>query len=183
MRVEMHRNICAIVMVMGLFGTSCESNRGTANQAETPTDQAATAEAANRATPEAPAAEPQPAATEERLFGQALSNAELTPLAQITADPSGFAGKQIKTEGEIQQVCQRMGCWMEMRSPDGPAVRVPMYQHSFFLPKDVAGRHATIEGTVALRELPQAERDHLASEGAQVLASALEITATGVVIR
>ena len=120
---------------------------------------------------------------EARSFGEPLSVNELTALADITADPESFAGRTVKTEGQITQVCQRMGCWMEMREGDGPAIRVPMAGHSFFLPKDVSGRRATIEGQVALRELSAAEREHLASEGAQAVGQRLQITATGVEIR
>lgn len=128
-----------------------------------------------------PAAEAE--AEEQTQFGDELSDRETTTLASITDDPQQFAGQVVKTEGEITQVCQRMGCWMEMRAEGAPAVRVPMAGHSFFLPRDASGRHATIEGEVALRELSDAEREHLASEGAQVVASALQINATGVVLR
>lgn len=134
----------------------------------------------------APIAETEVAPTEEptgNVFGDPLSDRETTPLATIAAAPDEFAGQVVKTEGEITQVCQRMGCWMEMRSEGAPAIRVPMAGHSFFLPKDVAGRHAVIEGEVAVRELSDGEREHLASEGAQAVASALQISATGVVLR
>ena len=138
-------------------------------------------EAASEA--EAEAAPPAVAEAEVRSFGQPLAVAELTTLTDITDDPESFAGRTVKTEGEITQVCQRMGCWMEMREGDGPAIRVPMAGHSFFLPRDVSGRRATIEGQVALRELSDAEREHLASEGAQAVGQRLQITATGVEIR
>lgn len=134
----------------------------------------------------APAAvqvEPAEAEPEVRSFGEPLAVAELTTLADITADPESFAGRTVKTEGEITQVCQRMGCWMEMREGEGPAIRVPMAGHSFFLPRDVSGKRATIEGQVALRELSAAEREHLESEGAQAVGQRLQITATGVEIR
>ena len=88
----------------------------------------------------------------------------------------------MRTEGEIARVCQRAGCWMELRAPDGPAVRVPMAGHSFFLPQDSAGRHATMQGRVQIREHSADVREHLESEGAQATASALSIEATGVVI-
>jgi len=71
---------------------------------------------------------------------------------------------------------------MEIREQGVAPVRVPMAGHSFFLPRDVAGRRATVEGTVSLRELPADERDHLAGEGALATAQPLEISATGVII-
>ncbi len=121
--------------------------------------------------------------TEARAFGQPLSSNPLTPLAAITGAPNDFEGRTVKTEGTITQVCQRMGCWMELQAEGTPPVRVPMAGHSFFLPRDVSGRPATVEGTVGLRTLSEAERAHLESEGATATARALEITASGVVVR
>jgi hypothetical protein len=124
-----------------------------------------------------------PGAPAEQTFGQALSDRPLLALAELAASPERFAGQVVKTEGEIAQVCQRMGCWMEMRVDGVSPVRVPMAGHSFFLPRDVAGRHAVVEGQLALRELSAAERDHLESEGASATGSSLEIVATGVIVR
>lgn len=115
-------------------------------------------------------------------YGDPLTERDLVPLATIAGDPSTYAGQVVKTEGEIAAVCQRMGCWMEMRAEGVEPVRVPMAGHSFFLPKDVSGRHATVEGEVAVRELSEGEREHLESEGALATAQTLQISATGVVI-
>jgi hypothetical protein len=105
------------------------------------------------------------------------------PLADITSAPERFKDQVVRTEGTIARVCQAMGCWMELQAAaDAPAVRVPMAGHAFFLPKDVAGRHAMIEGRVALQELTPEARAHLAAEGAVAVASALSIAATTVVI-
>lgn len=118
-----------------------------------------------------------------RLFGAELGEREPVALADITASPDRYAGQVVRTEGTIERVCQRMGCWMELRAESTPAVRVPMAGHAFFLPRDVAGRSATIEGRVAVQELSADARAHLESEGALATASALSIDATGVIVR
>jgi len=125
-----------------------------------------------------------PTAGGAQTFGAPLDPARaLTPLSAISASPETFKDQVVKTEGEIARVCQAMGCWMELRSTaEAQPVRVPMAGHAFFLPKDVAGRHATIEGRVALQELTPEARAHLAGEGAIAVASALSISATTVVI-
>ena len=133
-------------------------------------------------------AEEGPAPTEtlsdgSRLYGKALSETPITPLAEIAASPDTYSGKTVATEGEIARVCQAMGCWMELRADGVEPVRVPMADHAFFLPKDVSGRDAVIEGAVALRALGEGERAHLEGEGATATGQALEIRATGVVIR
>ena len=107
----------------------------------------------------------------------------IVALSAISEEPQRYEGKVVKTEGEIAAVCQKMGCWMELRAEGVAPIRVPMAGHSFFLPRDVKGRQATVEGTVAVRELSPAERAHLESEGAQATAQTLQLTATGVMIR
>lgn len=117
-------------------------------------------------------------------FGQPVDpSLPLTPLASIVAEPERFADRVVRTQGEVARVCQRMGCWMELRErPEAPGVRVPMAGHSFFLPRDSAGRHATLQGRVTLQPLSPEARAHLESEGAVATASALSIEATGVVL-
>lgn len=113
-------------------------------------------------------------------FGAPLNGAlAVTPLATILASPQTYAGQTVRTEGEVSAVCQRMGCWMELRAENG-SVRVPIAGHAFFLPRDITGRRAIIEGNVAISELSEAQRAHLASEGAQTLGAGVAITATGV---
>jgi hypothetical protein len=128
---------------------------------------------------------PEQAEAAERLFGEAPDRARpLVPLASILAEPERYRDQVVRTEGEIAQVCQRMGCWMELREDaEGTAVRVPMAGHRFFLPRDLAGRRAMLEGRVAMQTLSAGEREHLESEGASATASALSISATGVVVQ
>ncbi len=142
-------------------------------------DCTASAEPSARLEP-APAVAP---AAPSSSFGAPIDDAlPLTPLADIVAEPERFRDRVVRTEGEIARVCQRAGCWMELRADEGPAVRVPMAGHAFFLPRDSAGRHATMQGRVTIQELSADHRAHLESEGAQATTSALSIDATGVVI-
>jgi Domain of unknown function (DUF4920) len=151
-----------------------------------PSAEAPAAEGATEASPEGASAGPAPAAVlpdGARLFGTALSDRAPTPLADISANPDAFNEQVVRTSGTIERVCQAMGCWMELRAEGVAPVRVPMAGHSFFLPRDVAGRAAEIEGRVAVRPLTDDVRRHLESEGAVATASALSIDATGVVVR
>ncbi len=172
-----------------LFLVACTSSAPASSEheetAEVPNQAPAEAEAAEAEAAEAEAAEAEAAVVETPpgTFGAELTDRALTSLDEIAGSPETFAGTTVKTEGEITAVCQRMGCWMEMRAEGTPAVRVPMAGHSFFLPRDVSGRHATVEGEVSVRPLSAAERQHLASEGAQATDQALQIAAVGVAIR
>lgn len=129
---------------------------------------------------------PQPSAVlpdGARQFGGALTDRTETALSAIAAAPATFDGQTVRTAGHIERVCQRMGCWMELTAEGTQPVRVPMAGHSFFLPRDVAGHDATIEGLVRVTPLSPEARAHLASEGALATADELSIEATSVVVR
>ena len=118
-----------------------------------------------------------------RLFGAEPSEGEQTELASILAAPGTFDGQTVKTVGEISSVCQQMGCWMELRADaESPGIRVPMANHSFFLPRDVVGARATIEGVVHVEALDEATQEHLESEGAQAAGAELSIEASSVLV-
>ena len=166
-----------VALALGACGGSDETAASN-DEATTPPAETSGDEAANDA--------PEPArvlADGSRLFGAELSERDDTPLSTILGDPSTFDGQVVKTSGEISAVCQRMGCWMELRDERQRAVRVPMAGHAFFLPRDVAGRRALVEGPLSVRPLGAAEREHLEGEGAAATDVALELSATSVVVR
>ncbi|HTJ83755.1 MAG TPA: DUF4920 domain-containing protein [Polyangiaceae bacterium] len=86
-------------------------------------------------------------AKQGRAFGEPIKTADETMLDAIAAEPSKFSGKTIKTSGVVQAVCQAAGCWMEI-GDESKRAHVKMAGHSFFVPKDCAGKHAVVEGTV-----------------------------------
>lgn len=125
---------------------------------------------------EAKASAPQKA----RKLGAPLSEAKLVALGDVMKSPSEFAGKTIKTEGEVKSVCQAAGCWMEIEADAGRA-HIKMANHSFFMPKDCAGKRAIVEGTVQAGE-PKNEcgqKDSCGGEDNGAIAK-VELVATGV---
>lgn len=121
--------------------------------------------------------------TGARVFGQELAAGVATvALKDIVANAADYNGKVVRTEGEVTQVCKSMGCWLEIRAEGAPQVRVPTAGHSFFLPQDIAGHHATVEGIVKTEPLSEARKKHLEAEGAQATENAISISATSVVV-
>jgi hypothetical protein len=180
-------SILAILLLLPFAG-ACEradASSGAQAQPATTAEEVATTEESTPAVEEEEAAPSGTRTTDDgaRLFGDELSDREAIPLAALMDSPADYDGQVVRTEGIISSVCQRRGCWMELKAEeDGPAVRVPMAGHSFFLPRDVSGARATIEGTVEVRELPPDWQEHLREEGAQAADQALGINATGVLI-
>ncbi|MGB5813099.1 MAG: DUF4920 domain-containing protein, partial [Polyangiales bacterium] len=111
------------------------------------------------------------------------SHGRVVPLAEIAADPSRYEGRSVQTEGEIQRVCQKRGCWLELADAGGNRIFVPMAGHAFTVPTDSVGNPALVEGIVRRRERNDAERKHLEADGAGDHIPSLSIDANAVVIR
>lgn len=134
-----------------------------------------------RGTEEAESRPPEPA---PKIYGQLhQANGSVTPLAEITANPTRYEGREIRTEGEILRVCQKRGCWLELTDSSGARAFVPMAGHAFAVPMDSMGKPALVEGIVHRRERSDAEREHLKSDGAGDSIPAVSIEANAVVIR
>ncbi|MEM7137351.1 MAG: DUF4920 domain-containing protein [Myxococcota bacterium] len=119
-----------------------------------------------------------------RVFGElVVDDGPVTPLTEIAADPARFEGQRVRTEGTIERVCQRRGCWLELADAAGARAFVPMAGHAFVVPMDSVGQAALIEGTVHRRQRSAAERKHLESDGAGSEIPALSVQANAVVVR
>ncbi|MFT3921457.1 MAG: DUF4920 domain-containing protein [Myxococcales bacterium] len=144
----------------------------------------ATHESASTPVAERPA-EPAAPAAAERTFGAPLTQQTAVPVSEVLANPEPLLGKVVQCSGVVARVCERAGCWLELRAEGSPAsegLRVPMARHAFFIPQDAVGRPAIVEGELSARELGAGERAHLEGEGLKAIGP-LSLSASGVVIR
>lgn len=120
----------------------------------------------------------------ERSFGAALSSeGDTVNVADVLRDPAPFLGKTIKTAGVVARVCEKAGCWLELKPEAGEGgLRVPMAGHAFFIPQDVVGRAAVVEGELHAQALSPSHREHLEGEGAKAVGP-LALDAKGVLVR
>lgn len=94
-----------------------------------------------------------PAAAE--TYGDGVSIAEPTPIADLLADPDAYLGKRVRVEGRVADVCPMKGCWMELAEGEdgGSVVRVKVEDGVIVFPSDAAGRPAAAEGVVEAIEM------------------------------
>jgi hypothetical protein len=118
-------------------------------------------------TPEEETAPPAPA---PETYGDPLDpNTPVASLAEVLANPEAYKDKQITTTGTVRQVCQKRGCWAEVRPADkvdSETMRVTFKGYAFFLPKDSRGATVKLEGRVAIQLLSAEQIAHLEEEGA-----------------
>jgi hypothetical protein len=107
---------------------------------------------------------------EGEVFGDPLDpNAPEVKLEDLLTKPLAFVGKKVTTVGTVRAVCQKRGCWMEIRPEEqreGATMRVTFFGYSFFVPKDSRGANVKVQGTLSMLKLTAEEVQHLEAEGA-----------------
>lgn len=102
-------------------------------------------------------------------YGAGVSIEEPTPLAALAAAPGDWAGKTVRVEGEVREVCAMAGCWLAIVAPDAEApLRVKVEDGAIVFPLSARGQRAAAQGEVVVhdttREQHTAWLAHLAEE-------------------
>lgn len=82
--------------------------------------------------------------------GAAVTVTEPVDIARLTANPAGFAGQTVLLKGVVKEVCQGMGCWVEVAGPDGASFLARSLDESVLLPMDCRGRQIMVQGVVTM---------------------------------
>ena len=87
---------------------------------------------------------------EDKTFGKPITLKEKTSVSTILSDPSKFEGKKVLVEGKIVDVCQEMGCWLDVAgTKEGEKIRVKVKDGEIVFPKDGKGKTVLVEGVVS----------------------------------
>jgi hypothetical protein len=71
---------------------------------------------------------------------------------------------ETKVKGKVQAVCQKKGCWMKMKRPNGQAMRVTFKDYGFFVPKDLVGNSVAMKGRLYQDTVSVKVRRHYARD-------------------
>jgi len=109
------------------------------------------------------------AQTDNGKFGSEISLEEKTNISDILNSPEDYLDQKVLVEGEVLDVCQKMGCWMELKSDvEGEKIKVKVKDGDIIFPVEAKGQTALVEGTVYKIELTQEEAaeylEHVAEE-------------------
>jgi hypothetical protein len=100
---------------------------------------------------------------DREVYGAELTLKETTKLDDIAKDPKAFEGRKVRVTGSIGDVCQKKGCFMYLK--DGASTtQVKFTGYAFFVPLDVSGRTASVEGTPQVKVLTEGQRRHYAED-------------------
>ena len=103
----------------------------------------------------------------EIKLGKPLTVQEPMPLATLLAHPADYVGKTVQVKGKIAEVCQEMGCWLELTNDAGQTLRVKVNDGEIVFPKDGVGKIAVAEGKFTKSELTKEQAMDRAKETAK----------------
>jgi hypothetical protein len=106
---------------------------------------------------------------QENKLGEIITLTEKTDISSILENPEEFLGKKVLVEGEIVEVCQAAGCWMDIKSQDpNEKIRIKVKDGVIVFPVESIGSKAIVEGEVYKIELDEEEAkiyfEHMAED-------------------
>jgi hypothetical protein len=97
-------------------------------------------------------------------FGEPISKKGAISVKKLPQKMEEVESLDIKVKGTITEVCQAKGCWMTIDLGDDELMRVKFKDYGFFVPKDVAGKTAIVQGVVKKEIIGVDELKHLAKD-------------------
>ena len=86
----------------------------------------------------------------ETRLGKPLTQNQPIAIGQLLSQAERYNGKTVQVKGKVTEVCQMMGCWMELvDSASGKSVRIKVNDGDIVFPKDAPGKMAVAEGKLA----------------------------------
>jgi RecJ-like exonuclease len=86
-------------------------------------------------------------------YGKPLTLKEPMTIAALMSKPDNYAGKTVQVKGKITQVCQAMGCWLELVNDEGQHLRFEAHEAGISFPQDCVGKTVVAEGKFTKTEL------------------------------
>ncbi len=131
-------------------------------------------------------------ATENHYYGDSITEDNAVSTTELLALMQGKDSVNLKLTGIATSSCQKKGCWMKMDMGDGKEIRVSFKDYGFFVPKNLNGEQAIVEGVAFVDTIDVPFLKHLAEDAGkskEEIAAITEpeisvnFTANGVIIK
>lgn len=112
------------------------------------------------------------AVAKSEIFGSGVTLEETTQVSAILDKPEAYAGKRVRIEGMILEVCAKRGCWVYVAGDrQGEKIQVKVNDGEIVFPMSLSGRMGIVEGIVEVLNISREEMiqylQHLAEEKGQ----------------
>jgi len=104
--------------------------------------------------------------TVTRVGTPASPGAVTVKLADLLANPEQYVGRTLHVEGPVTHMCTHKRAWFALGEASGKTLRV-IAAPRFLVPANAIGRLARVDGTIEMREIPDAVAKHVAEEHGQ----------------
>jgi hypothetical protein len=83
-------------------------------------------------------------------LGKPLTLKQQIAIDKLVAAPERYVGKMVQVKGSVRDVCQHMGCWMELLDPaTNKGIRIKVEDGVIVFPPEAVGKTAIAEGKLA----------------------------------
>ncbi|MGH9632150.1 MAG: DUF4920 domain-containing protein [Bryobacteraceae bacterium] len=104
----------------------------------------------------------------EIQLGEPLRLQASLSVTKILSAPDQYVGKTVQVKGKVTEVCQMMGCWMNLVDPDGTkSIRIKVNDGDIVFPPSSIGKPAIAEGKLVKLELTREQAEAVARHEAE----------------
>ncbi len=96
--------------------------------------------------------------------GDDISEDGAITTVEFLAKFEGQDSLEVKLAANVIDVCQKKGCWMNVDLGGEKTMRITFKDYGFFVPKDAAGKLATLQGVATIDTTDVATLKHYASD-------------------
>jgi hypothetical protein len=100
-------------------------------------------------------------------YGKPLTLKEPMTLAALMSKADDYSGKTVQVKGKVTEVCEAMGCWLNLVNDEGQHLRFEAHDAGISFPKDVVGKTAIAEGKFTKTEMSREQAIAEAKEHAK----------------
>jgi hypothetical protein len=88
-------------------------------------------------------------AADGKKYGKEITLKEKTKISKIMENPESFVGKKVLVEGNVVDVCEKRGCWMDISSDkEFEKIKIKVDDGEIVFPMEAKGKKALVEGEV-----------------------------------
>lgn len=101
---------------------------------------------------------------EMKFFGDTISEEGAISVAELKQKMQGNDSLKVKLTGNINSSCQKKGCWMKMDLGNGEEMMIRFKDYGFFVPKNLDGEMAIVDGYAYIDTMTVAQLRHYAAD-------------------
>lgn len=95
---------------------------------------------------------------QSQKFGSEITLKENTKVSEILENPNSYIGKTVLVQGDVLDVCNEAGCWMDIASDvSNQKIKIKVKDGDIVFPVEAKGSSALVEGVVYSIELDEEE--------------------------